>query len=89
MLLSYPYLLPIEIQWRSWSTLDLSIMLISAMKHSPSPAAHFSLALHYFDENSPLLCFLKFHEEFVLRNNYEECKKHLQEFQVCMDKVCV
>lgn len=77
-----------EIQWRSWSTLDLSLMLISAMQHSPIPAAQFSLVFHYFDGNSPLLSFLKFHEEFVLRNDFEGSKKHLQDFQLCMDKVC-
>ena len=80
-------LLLAEIQWRVWSTLDLSLMLISAMQQSPSPAAHFSLAFHYFDENSPLVSFLKFHEEFVLRNDYESCKKYLQEFRLRMDNV--
>lgn len=63
-------------------------MLISAMQHSPSPAAHFSLVFHYFDGNSPLLSFLRFHEEFVLRSDYEESKKYLHEFQLNMDKVC-
>lgn len=62
-------------------------MLISAMQHSPNPAAHFSLMFHYFDGNSPLLSFLKFHEEFVLRNDCEESKKYLKEFQLNMDKV--
>lgn len=76
-----------EIQWRSWSTLDLSLMLISAMQHSPNPAAQFSLVFHYFDGNSPLLSFLRFHEEFVLRNDYQESKKHLQDFRLRMDKV--
>ncbi len=77
----------VEIQWRQWSCLDLSLMLISAMQHSPSPAAHFSLAFKYFDENSPLLSFLRFHEEFAVRNDYEECKTHLQEFRLNIDKV--
>lgn len=76
-----------EIQWRYWSTLDLSLMMLSAMQHSPNPAAHFSLVFHYFDGNSPLLSFLKFHEEFILRNNYKESKKYLQEFHLNMDKV--
>ena len=76
-----------EIQWRGWSTLDLSLMLISAMQHSPSPAAHLSLVFHYFDPNSPLLSFLKFHEEFVLRNDCEESKKYLNEFRLNMDNV--
>lgn len=77
----------LEIQWRDWSLLDLSLMLISAMQHTPSPAAHFSLAFKYFDENSPLLSFLRFHEEFALRNDYKECQKHLQEFRLNVDKV--
>lgn len=77
-----------EIQWRCWSTLDLSLMLISAMQHSPSPVSHFALMFQYFDKNSPLLSFLRFHEQFVLWNDYEESKKHLNEFQLNMDKVC-
>ena len=81
------FIIVVEIQWREWSTLDLSLMLISAMQHSPNPAAQFSLAFKYFDENSPLLSFLRFHEEFVLRSDYEECKKHLQEFRLSLDKV--
>ena len=62
-------------------------MLISAMQHSPNPAAQFSLVFHYFDGNSPFLSFLKFHEEFVLRNDYDGSKKHLKDFQLRMDKV--
>jgi len=77
----------LEIQWRDWSTLDLSLMLISAMQHTPSPSAHFSLVLKYFDVNSPLFSFLRFHEEFALRNDFDECKKHLQEFRLSIDKV--
>ena len=66
----------------------MSLMLISALQHSPSPASHFSLAFQYFDGNSPLLSFLRFHEEFVLRNDYEKSKNYLNEFQLSMDKVC-
>lgn len=64
-------------------------MLISAMQHSPSPAAYFALAFHYFDGDSPLLSFMKFHEEFVLRNDCNESKKYLKEFQLNMDKVII
>ena len=39
-------------------------------------------------QNNPLLSFLRFHEEFVLRSNFDECRKHLQEFELSMDKVC-
>ena len=78
-----------EVQFRDWSTLDLSLMLLSAMQHSPSPAAYLSQAFHYFDGSSPLFHFLKFHEEFVLRNNCEDCAKYLKEFQLCMDKVFI
>ena len=62
-------------------------MLISAMQHPPSPAAHFSLAFYYFDQTSPLLSFLRFHEHFVLRNDYVACKDYLEEFEVNMNKV--
>lgn len=57
------------------------------MQHSPSPAAQFSLVFQYFDGNSPLLSFMKFHEQFVLWNDYEESKTELHRFKLAMDKV--
>lgn len=77
-----------DLQWRHWSPFDLSLILMSAMQSSPSPAAAFSLAFKYFDPNSPLLKFLLFHEEFVLRRNFDDCRKCLNEFTLAIDKVC-
>jgi len=74
--------------WRNWSTLDLGLMLISAMQHSPSPAAHFTLAFHYFDEDSPLHSFLSFHQQFLLSSDYEESKRCLHDFRLGLEKVC-
>ena len=80
-----------DLQWRHWTPYDLSVLLISASQHTPSPAASFSLGFQYFDKNkfNPALSFMKFHEEFVLRSNYEECWKYLQEFNNARDNVSV
>ena len=51
--------LPAELQWMSWSPFKLGLLLISAMQHSPSPAASFTQALTYFDLHNPLLSFLR------------------------------
>ena len=58
---------------------------------SPLPLPCLSLTFPsplFSPQNNPLLSFLRFHEEFVLRSNFDECRKHLQEFELSMDKVC-
>ena len=56
---SLSHSLPTELQWMSWSPFKLGLLLISAMQHSPSPAASFTQALTYFDLHNPLLSFLR------------------------------
>ena len=38
-------------------------------------------------QNNPLLSFLRFHEEFTLRHNYDDCRNYLQEMELNADKV--
>ena len=62
------------------------------MQAMPTPVASFSLAFKYFDKSgtcNPLLAWMKFQEEFVLRSNHEECSKCLNEFSLARDNVSV
>ena len=60
-MIAYLFVFPFSgLQWQSWSPFKLGLLLISAMQHSPSPAAAFTQAFVYFDPLSPLLNFLRY-----------------------------
>ncbi|XP_064396222.1 spatacsin-like isoform X6 [Halichondria panicea] len=79
-----------DLQWREWTLHDLSLLLISAMQATPTPAASFTLAFKYFDKSggvNPMMSWMRFHEEFLCRSDYEECARTLSEFNLARDKV--
>ncbi len=81
-----------DLQWREWTLHDLSLLLVSAMQATPTPAASFTLAFKYFDKSggvNPMSSWMTFHEEFLCRSDYEECARALSEFNLARDKVRV
>ncbi len=81
-----------DLQWREWTLHDLSLLLVSAMQATPTPAASFTLAFKYFDKSggvNPMSSWMMFHEEFLCRSDYEECARALSEFNLARDKVRV
>ena len=38
-------------------------------------------------QHNPLLSLMRFHEDFLLRCDIDQCRAHLSEFELSMDKV--